>query len=77
VSYDHDARYHCHHCRTGAESEERYSFGVYAGRWCDACWRTSGYRDATDDEAEFSELDAGERLDCETTEEDREWSSFD
>ena len=27
--------------------EERYSFGVYAGRYCDdACWARSGYRDA-------------------------------
>lgn len=40
----------------------RYSFGIYAGRMCDDCWKSSGYRDATDDSAEFSEMDAGERL---------------
>src|SRR5215216_3280840 len=26
--------------------EERYSFGAYAGLWCDRCWPKSGYRDA-------------------------------
>ncbi|MDE3097559.1 MAG: hypothetical protein KGK07_16355 [Chloroflexota bacterium] len=72
--YDEDCRYHCHHCKSGRESEERTSFGVYAGRWCDACWKTSGYRDAVDDSARFDSLDAGETLDCETVEEDREWS---
>ena len=24
--------------------EERYSLGLYAGRWCDPCWARSGYR---------------------------------
>jgi hypothetical protein len=44
------------------ESETRTSFGLYAGRYCDNCWLTSGYRDATDENAVFSELDAGESL---------------
>jgi len=25
--------------------EERYSLGLYAGRYCDPCWKESGYRD--------------------------------
>lgn len=58
----------CRHCRDEAEAgdkpfafaEERYSFGVYAGRYCDKCWPESGYRDATDPDAEFDQADAGE-----------------
>jgi len=58
----------CHHClevKTQAEqfyneSEQRYSFGAYAGRYCDDCWKTSGYRDAGDDTAVFDPMDAGE-----------------
>ncbi len=42
--------------------EVRYSFGCYASRYCNKHWRESGYRDATDDTAEFSEMDAGERI---------------
>jgi hypothetical protein len=46
--------------------EERYSFGVYAGRYCDdACWARSGYRDATDPEARFDPADAGEAMEPE------------
>lgn len=60
----------CHHCleqKTLAEkfyhcNDVRTSFGYYAGRYCDDCWKTSGYRDADDDTAVFSELDAGESL---------------
>ena len=44
------------------EAEERYSFGIYAGKYCDKHWRTSGYRDATDPYATFDEADAGERM---------------
>lgn len=58
----------CHHClenKTLAgefyrENETRYSFGAYAGRYCDDCWKTSGYRDADDDTAVFDPMDAGE-----------------
>lgn len=58
----------CHHCleeRTAKgefyrENETRYSFGAYAGRYCDDCWKTSGYRDADDDTAVFDPMDAGE-----------------
>lgn len=49
-------------CKCEADATERYSFGIYAGRYCDACWLESGYRDATDDEAVFDEADAGERM---------------
>ena len=45
------------------EVYERQSFGCYAGRWCDRHWLMSGYRDATDPNAVFDELDAGERID--------------
>ena len=41
---------------------EQYSFGCYAGRWCDRHWPMSGYRDATDPDAVFDEMDAGERI---------------
>ena len=66
-TYDEDNRYHCHHCKTGRESEERYSFGAYAGRWCDQCWPKSGYRDAADPEARFDPMDAGESMDGDLT----------
>lgn len=63
----------CNYCREEREAQglplreawEHYSFGVYAGRYCNQCWLESGYRDATDPNAEFSELDAGERLEPE------------
>jgi len=46
--------------------EERYSFGVYAGRYCnDTCWAESGYRDATDPDARFDAADAGEAMEGE------------
>jgi hypothetical protein len=67
-----DERQVCQHCRDEREAtgkpyrwaDERYSFGCYAGRYCDKCWPTSGYRDATHPDAEFSEADAGERIDA-------------
>ncbi len=60
----------CHHCieqqeaagKPYRENEQRYSFGIYAGRYCDECWPKSGYRDATDPTARFDPLDAGEVL---------------
>jgi len=46
--------------------DTRYSFGVYAGRYCDdACWSRSGYRDATDPDARFDPADAGEAMEPE------------
>jgi hypothetical protein len=72
-TYDPNEKYHCHRCETGLESEDRYSFGVYAGRWCDVCWLKSGYRDAVDHSVKFDPSDAGESINCETVEEDREW----
>jgi hypothetical protein len=41
---------------------DRYSFGCYAGRWCDTHWPMSGYRDATDPDAVFDPMYAGERI---------------
>lgn len=40
------------------EGSERYSFGVYAMRACEECWRVSGYRD--EPASAFDPLDAGE-----------------
>ena len=65
-----NARDTCQHCREERESaglpyrwaDERHSFGIYAGRYCDKCWLASGYRDATDPTAEFDPYYAGERL---------------
>lgn len=45
-----------------SEGSPRYSFGAYAGRYCDEHWKESGYRDATDPNAEFDPADAGERM---------------
>jgi len=67
-----DERHVCHHCQDEREAagkpfrwaEEQYSFGCYAGRYCSTCWPKSGYRDAYDPDAEFSELDAGERIEA-------------
>ena len=48
------------------ELEIQYSFGVYAGRYCDdKCWARSGYRDATDPDARFDPSDAGEVMEPE------------
>lgn len=63
-------RHLCQHCRESREAakkpfrwaDERYSFGYYAGKYCDECWLKSGYRDATDPDAEFDETYAGESL---------------
>ena len=67
-----DERYVCRHCLEQCEAagkpyrwaDEQFSFGCYAGRYCSECWPKSGYRDATNPDAEFSELDAGERIDA-------------
>ena len=71
ADYDYDDRWACQYCREEREfqnkpprdADKRHSFGCYAGKMCDDCWKTSGYRDATDSTAEFSPLDAGERID--------------
>ena len=62
----------CHHCMEKREADgkpfrwadERLSFGVYAGRYCDDCWKVSGYRDATDPDAEWSPLVCGEVMEA-------------
>jgi hypothetical protein len=63
----------CQHCREKHEAnltpfkwaDTRTSFGIYAGRYCDDCWKNSGYRDATDPDAVFDPMDAGECLEAE------------
>lgn len=45
-------------CNCGREARERYSLGVYAGLFCDECWRHAGYRDEGPEG--FDPLDAGE-----------------
>src|ERR1700687_2791639 len=63
----------CRHCQEQHEldgtpfawADERHSFGVYAGRYCDKCWVMSGYRDATDPDARFDPMDAGEVMEPE------------
>lgn len=70
-TYKFDTSNVCHHCREKHEmqltpfkmADTRTSFGIYAGRYCDDCWKNSGYRDATDPDAIFDPMDAGERLD--------------
>ena len=65
------ANYVCHHCeeqrkaanKLPIEAEERYSFGIYAGKYCDTCWRKSGYKDERS--TGFNPMDAGESLEPE------------
>ena len=46
-------------CRCGSlECEERFSLGIYAGRWCAPCWADSGYR--KEPASAFDAMDAGE-----------------
>jgi hypothetical protein len=56
------AEWVCSGCGVGTQSchtiEERYSLGLYAGRWCDPCWANSGYR--KEGPEGFDPLDAGE-----------------
>ena len=64
-------KYVCRHCeerrsdagKLPCMADEQYSFGCYAGMYCPDCWKTSGYRDATDEGAVFDPMDAGESLD--------------
>lgn len=59
-------RHCCRRCLEAGKvswADEQYSFGIYAGRWCDTCWPKSGYRDAVDPDAEFDPTYAGERID--------------
>lgn len=50
----------CSRCQS-TNFEIRYSLGIYAGRYCDKCWKESGYR--KDDASGFDPLDAGESYD--------------
>ncbi len=40
-------------------AEERYAFGIYAGKYCDKCWDESGYK--KEGAEGFDETYAGER----------------
>ena len=67
-----DRIFTCGTCRkekSEHEMVERYSFGIYAGRYCysedDRCWKSSPYRDARDPDAKFDPMDAGEVLEPE------------
>lgn len=44
---------------------DRYSLGIYAGRYCDSCWKDSGFR--KEGREGFDPLDAGESY------EEEEW----
>ena len=44
--------------KKGWDVNEQYSLGIYAGRWCEACWKTSGYR--KEGREGFDPMDAGE-----------------
>jgi len=52
----------CYGCEQGQMDrnpvEERYSLGIYAGRYHAACWKVSGYRDVP--ASAFDPLAAGE-----------------
>lgn len=63
-----DERYACRcrvcesHPRGPAWADERYSMGIYAGRYCEEGWKQSGYRDV--DASEFDPAYAGESYDA-------------
>ena len=46
----------------GKDGEERYSLGIYAGRYCDEHWKTSGYR--KEGRSGFDQADAGEQYEA-------------
>lgn len=46
-----------------AHGTARYSLGIYAGRYCDDCWVSSGYRDEGPEG--FDPMDAGETYEAE------------
>jgi len=71
--YKFDVRDLCQHCREQHEQDQtpfkfadkQFSFGTYAGKYCEECWKKSGFRDAIDPDAEFDPTYAGERLEPE------------
>lgn len=56
---DWEARNSCTKCGALGVGEARYSYRVYAGRYCDRCWaeRRHGYRDHGDNDRPDSDLD--------------------
>ena len=52
-------RYFCRRCadkNMGVPADERFSMGVYAGMYCDSCWRVDG----RNHDRQFDPMDAGE-----------------
>lgn len=49
----------CCHCLTQSGVQERYSLGIYAGKYCKPCWDKSGLR--KEGPEGFDPLDAGEQ----------------
>ena len=45
-------------CHCDEPGQMRYSLGIYAGVYCDACWEHAGYR--KEGPRGFNHLDAGE-----------------
>jgi len=63
VEYEEDVTYYHkeYRCECGKEGQERYSLGIYAGIYCDKCWKKSGYR--KEGPEGFDPAYAGERYD--------------
>jgi hypothetical protein len=51
------SKYLCSKCGS-VEAEQRYSLGLYAGKYCEPCWDKSGYR--KEGKEGFDPMDAGE-----------------
>lgn len=52
-------RFFCRRCadkNMGVPADERYSMDVYAGMYCDACWKDDG----RNHDRQFDPMDAGE-----------------
>lgn len=56
---DNEARSRCTASDCNRQGHERYSYRVYAGRFCDRCWeeRRHGYRDHGENDRPDSDLD--------------------
>ncbi len=55
-------RYFCRRCAAqgiGEQASERFSMGIYAGMYCDACWKEDG----RNHDRKFDPMDAGEHYD--------------
>ena len=56
---DWENRTRCTRCGTPGQGEARYSYRIYAGRYCDRCWATErhGYLDDGENDRPDSDLD--------------------